>query len=104
MFKKGQSGNKEGRPKGAKGEKTKAWEYLGEFITEEGAIRLISILRESDDYDFLKYYMMLIEYFKPKISRAEVEQKSTPQQLTIIRENISYPPVMKLPDGQTIEV
>ena len=36
-FKKGESGNPNGRPHGAKSEKTKQWEALGESITGQQA-------------------------------------------------------------------
>ena len=36
MFKKGQSGNPEGRPKGAKGEKGRIWDEVGDWFANEG--------------------------------------------------------------------
>ncbi len=80
-FKKGHKGYK---PKGAVSEKTKAWENLGEFITETGAERIKTILASCEPEDFIKYYTLLLEYFKPKLGRVEnkVEQK-VQGQLTI---------------------
>lgn len=70
-FKKGESGNLSGKPKGTKSEKTLAWEQLGEFITESGAERVKSILSTCTPDKFMIYYPMLLEYFKPKQSRVE---------------------------------
>jgi hypothetical protein len=83
-FKKGKSGNPKGMIKGTTHEKTKAWENLGEFITETGAERIKTILASCEPEDFIKYYTLLLEYFKPKLGRVEnkVEQK-VQGQLTI---------------------
>ena len=89
-FKKGQSGNASGRPKGAKGAKTQAWEELGEFFTKEGAETAIKIinkygevaLKEDGEIDFPKaekyllHYSNLLEYFKPKQARVINEQEN----------------------------
>lgn len=70
-FKKGQSGNILGKPKGIKSEKTLAWEQLGDFITESGAVRVKEILSKCTQKEFMIYYPMLLEYFKPKQQRVE---------------------------------
>lgn len=70
-FQKGQSGNKSGKPKGTKSQKTIAWENLGDFITESGAERVKGILTKCTDKEFMLYYPMLLEYFKPKQQRVE---------------------------------
>jgi hypothetical protein len=75
-YKKGQSGNLKGRPNGAVSEKTKAWENLGEFITESGAERVKLILGSCEPEDFIKYYTTLLEYFKPKLARSESKVES----------------------------
>jgi hypothetical protein len=72
-FKKGHKGFK---PKGAVSEKTKAWENLGEFITESGAERVKLILGSCEPEDFIKYYTTLLEYFKPKLARSESKVES----------------------------
>ena len=63
---KGHSGLK---PKGAIHEKTEMWHKLGEFIVTEGAHRAMGILMEMDNEEFLKNYMAMLEYFKPKQAR-----------------------------------
>jgi len=98
-------GHKGYKPKGAISAKTIAWNNLGDFITEQGAERLKRILNESDDATFMKVYIQLIEYFKPKQSRTELEKTNDEQRTLIIkREGIGFPPVIKLPDGQEISI
>jgi hypothetical protein len=75
-FKKGKSGNPKGMLKGTTHEKTKAWENLGEFITESGAERVKLILGSCEPEDFIKYYTTLLEYFKPKLARSESKVES----------------------------
>ena len=72
-YKKGHKGFK---PKGAVSEKVKAWENLGEFITESGADRVKTILASCEPEDFIKYYTILLEYFKPKLARSESKVES----------------------------
>ena len=90
-WKKGQGG----KPKGAISQKTKAWEELGDFLTQAGAEKCREILLNARPDDFIKYYSMFLEFFKPKQSRAEVNQNNTGvTEIKIIREGASYPPVI----------
>lgn len=68
---KGKTNNKDGRPKGSKNVKTIEWDNLGDMITKAGAERAIKIMSSSNNDDFMKYYSMLLEYFKPKQARVE---------------------------------
>lgn len=70
---KGRTNNPKGKPKGIKSAKTKAWEKLGEVIVNDSAERFMNILSEMKDEEFVKNYLMILEYFKPKQSRAEVK-------------------------------
>lgn len=70
-FTKGESGNLAGKPKGTKSQKTLAWEQLGDFITDSGAERVKQILSKCTEKEFMVYYPMLLEYFKPKQQRIE---------------------------------
>jgi hypothetical protein len=78
-------GHKGYKPKGAISTKTIAWNNLGEFITEQGAERLKKILIETDDATFMKAYIQLIEYFKPKHSRTELESTNNEKQILVIK-------------------
>lgn len=73
-FKKGQEGL--GRPKGALNQKTKAWDNLGDFLTEEGAEKAREIIRNAPPEKFMLYYTMFIEYFRPKRSREDSKGNS----------------------------
>jgi len=42
---------------------------LGEFIVTEGAHRAMAVLMEMENEEFLKNYMAMLEYFKPKQAR-----------------------------------
>ena len=68
-FKKGQEGL--GRPKGTPNEKTRAWEALGDFLTDVGAEKAKEIMMSAPPEKFMFYYTMFIEYFKPKRSRED---------------------------------
>lgn len=63
-----------GRPQGSKNQKSIEWENLGDFLTKEGAERCANIMQSCDEEQFMKYYGMLLEYFKPKHARSEVKQ------------------------------
>lgn len=67
-FKKGHSGLK---PKGAISQKTQDWENFGKHLLSVGLARAELILEASNDKDFMVYYLQLLEYFKPKMTRAE---------------------------------
>ena len=76
MFKKGQSGNPNGRTKGSQNERTKQWEALGEAITgchAENFNRIVRSFMESGDPDLeeqgASLYLQALEYFKPKQAR-----------------------------------
>ncbi len=78
-FEEGKSGNPNGRPIGAKSKKTLEWEQFGKNFLEGTMPRFAEIVEEwmdSDDND-LRYKAMgltrdMIEYFKPKLSRAQL--------------------------------
>jgi hypothetical protein len=84
-FKKGVSGNPKGKPKGALSEKTKAWDSLGDFLTEEGAEKAREIIRNAPPDKFIFYYTMFIEYFKPKRSRED--SQGNPENKIVINVN-----------------
>jgi hypothetical protein len=69
MFEKGKSGNPSGRPVGAVSEKTKLWDQLGNYVVSQGAERAMHILSTMEDEEYLKYYMTMLEFFKPKQAR-----------------------------------
>ena len=72
LFKKGQSGNIKGKPKGAISEKTKLWETLGNDLTTIHAQKFNEVLSEMMEHNPEKgmyIYLQVLEYFKPKLNR-----------------------------------
>lgn len=75
---KGRTNNPKGMPKGIKHKKTKEWEALGEMITGHCAGNVNTYLQElwqKDKEAYFRAFVMLIEYFKPKIARTEITGK-----------------------------
>lgn len=70
-FVKGQSGNPKGKPKGALGEKAKAWERLGDLITGQFTEDVIAYIEKLPGDEKLEAYLKLLDYFKPKLQRSD---------------------------------
>jgi len=70
-----------GKKKGSKDQKTLAWERIGEYLIGEGADRYLSIITKLPDKEFLIEFRAIIEYFRPKLTRAQV-QKEVSTELT----------------------
>jgi hypothetical protein len=75
-FEKGKSGNPNGKPIGAKGQKTLQWEALGESITGHQAEKFNEFLdklwnsrNDEDKMIASELYLKTLEYFKPKQAR-----------------------------------
>lgn len=74
-FKKGQSGNPNGKPKGAKGKvSTQARELFIQVMENEmeNIQNSLAILRESSDEKYLKALSGLMPYFMPKQTETEI--------------------------------
>jgi hypothetical protein len=59
------------RKKGSKNQKTLDWESFGRELIDGGLPRLSNILAKCDDDEFIRIYIPLLEYFKPKLKRVE---------------------------------
>ena len=76
-FKKGESGNPKGKPKGAKGKKTEQWEAIGEAISGKHAEAFNDFMDElwsggqDKKLQAADLYLKTVEYFKPKQARVE---------------------------------
>ncbi len=84
-FEKGESGNLLGKPVGTKSKKTIAWENLGDFLTEAGALRAKEIMASAPPKEFMLYFSTLLEYFKPKQQRVENNIQTTDNKIEIKR-------------------
>lgn len=73
QFKKGQSGNPNGKPKGAISEKTKFWNELKEFMANEGAEKFKTELMKLEGSAFVTAFNNSLEYFQPKLNRTTLE-------------------------------
>lgn len=81
-FEKGKSGNPLGKPVGTISEKTKIWNEISDWFAGEGLsvykdnlMTLMSSTDRKERAEAMKRYETLLEYFKPKLSRAEIEAK-----------------------------
>lgn len=72
---KGRSGNPKGKPVGTKSEKTKQWEALGDAILTRHADRFNALLNELEPEKFADKFLMVLEYFKPKLQRTEMKHE-----------------------------
>jgi hypothetical protein len=66
-----------GIEKGGKHAKTKAWDALGEYLINELAEEYMEWLKTLQPEDKARQFHLLIEYFRPKLQRAEVQQETT---------------------------
>lgn len=56
---------------GTKKKKTIEWEQFGKQLLGVGLERAREIMERSTDKEFMLYYLQLLEYFKPKMTRVE---------------------------------
>lgn len=70
-FIKGQSGNLAGKPKGAKSNKTKQWEYFAEYCLTEGLKKFKCEIKKLEGKQFTDTFLTMLEYFQPKLARTE---------------------------------
>ena len=67
-FKKGNPG----KPKGALSEKTKFWNQLKDYMTNDGADKFKDELQKLSGKDYINAFTNTLEYFKPKLQRTEL--------------------------------
>jgi hypothetical protein len=79
------------RPIGSKNQKTIDWDTFGRDLIDGGLPRLKSILTECDDDTFIKVYIPLLEYFKPKLKRLE---QTTPVEKQVIEVRWDEPSII----------
>lgn len=64
-----------GKAKGSKNERTKQWEQLGDFITQEGAVKFVEETKKLEGLDYVNAYSKIISYFKPQLNRTEIKEE-----------------------------
>jgi hypothetical protein len=76
----GKSNNPHGRPKGIIERKRNEWEEMGRTITGEWTDALIEygnmLLSEGKYEEFSRLYLAVVNYFKPKLSSAQLQAKA----------------------------
>jgi hypothetical protein len=61
------------KSKPGKHEKTKQWEALGELITGKLTDKVLKYLDSLPPGEMFDAYLKMLEYFKPKLTRAEIK-------------------------------
>lgn len=78
-FQKGRS-KTGGIKKGQIQNRTRQWQEIGDYLTNQGVDRVLTVLNQSSDNDFMNYFDHLIRYFKPQLSsiatKEEVENET----------------------------
>jgi len=72
-FEKGNPGG--GRPKGSKDKRTLQWQTFSEYCLNGGLERFEQELNSLEGKQFVDAFLTLLEYHKPKLSRAEVKHE-----------------------------
>jgi len=71
-----------GKTVGTKNTKTVEWEALGDAIATKHAARFNNIMENANDEQFLRYYTLIVEHFKPKLSRTE-NKSAVKEEITV---------------------
>lgn len=62
-----------GSKPGQKKKKTLEWEAFGKTVLDKGMPRFIKIMQDTNDEEFAKIFLQILEYFKPKLARTEIK-------------------------------
>lgn len=62
-----------GSRKGIPNKRTQQWEEFGRDLLDSGLPRAKKIMAKAKDEKFMEYFKDLLEYFKPKLARTEVQ-------------------------------
>ena len=89
LFKKGQSGNINGKPKGAISLKTRGWDLLKETITTELTDKFMQEMSKLDGQQYINAYLNVLEFFRPRLSRTESKVENTNVEQVVINIPVS---------------
>jgi hypothetical protein len=89
LFKKGQSGNINGKPKGAVSLKTRGWQLLSETITTELTDKFMQEMSKLDGQQYINAYLNVLEFFRPRLSRVESKVENTNVEQVVINIPVS---------------
>jgi len=64
-----------GKPKGTLNRKTVLWHELSEWFIDKGASKFIKEIQSLKGKEYVHAYSLVLEYFKPKLSRIEVSDE-----------------------------
>ncbi len=78
------AGYGDGHVEGVPNKKTELWNELGTWILDAGAIKAKEELLKLNGHEYLRYYSMFCEYFKPKLSRIENREITQVEQLLML--------------------
>ena len=73
-----------GRKQGTPNKKTELWNELGAWLLEEGATKAQEELMKLNGHQYLRYYSLFCEFFKPKLSRIENREITQVEQLLML--------------------
>jgi hypothetical protein len=65
-----------GKPVGAKSDKSKIWDEIGEWFKSDGLeayLDSLQTMKQVEPTEFMKRYETMLEYFAPKLSRSNVD-------------------------------
>ena len=68
-------------------QKNAEWNYVRDFILEEGAMKFLEILKNQADENPEKYlanFIAMLEFFRPKLARQEVQHTGEPFTVQIV--------------------
>jgi hypothetical protein len=68
---------------GQKSEKVQAWEVLSEYITNELADEYLEWVKTLPLEDKAKQFQIMLEYFKPKLQRSNIDLTSNDKELSL---------------------
>jgi len=64
-----------GIKKGQIQQRTRQWQEVGDYLTNQGVDRVLNVLEKASDNEFMNYFDHLIRYFKPQLSSIATKEE-----------------------------